>query len=389
MKFTSLFGLWCLLAAYAVKAQLPFCQCESFALESIPGNAQCILVTDTACANSGYSDQQCCQGLRYINKLMLQVKPACNGTVADITVDGLVRSGWTWMNNVLTVRNLTMNMGQRPRPALTLCVRTRAITSCANRVNSLYDVCQSNLPLTCAYAITEDQPQRCDAFNVQLYPPPPSPRPPSPSPKPPSPSPPPPPPPPSPPLPPPPPPSEPDFPPMPDDDRGGNLPPPPSPITNPPGFPWCKCNRNAPSELMLVPVASSPTNATQCWRLDNSGITNCSGPCCDFPITKVEFVISDACRHAVEAVSVNGMRRPPQNAMTTTGRSVTKIVNVNALRAQSGVDGLEVCLHMRAPCATLDTLCAHPQVNPSGRCAYALFEEQRSGLAFGDCCVVG
>ena len=391
VAFTFLAAVWLGLCS-GQETVFPFCQCEPLVLEPIAGNSRCVNLVDRGCASTGYADSQCCTGRRRVNKIMFQVKSSCNGAVTGATING-VSTPWSWVNNVLTIRNVTMNMDLRSSAVNQICWNVRAVSGCQDATGSMYALCQSNLPRTCAYAITEDQPQLCDALEVQLFPPPsPSPRPPSPRPPlPPS------------PLPPsPPPPNVPDAPEAPDDSRGGDMPPdappppfPPSIIVNPPGFPWCKCNRNAPSHMWLEPVPSLPTNTTQCWTirsdrgLDLSGASDCVGACCSFSLHKAEFVINDACARAVEYTTVNGIRRPAQSVMTTLNRSITKVVNIGALARQSGnTDSVEICLNLRSPCATLEALCSHPSVQPSGRCVYALFDEHIAGQPFGDCCVV-
>ncbi|GIL78325.1 hypothetical protein Vretifemale_7762, partial [Volvox reticuliferus] len=163
------------------------------------------------------------------------------------------------------------------------------------------------------------------------------------------------------------------------------LPPPPPPRARPPPrppavtFPQCECDKRSGSSTLTfsrVNVTDLDTGMRMyCFVV---GLTSClrSSPCCAQDLSKIEFSVLPACVGSVAYSATDGALRSAQFQL----KPYPAIKINNIAKPYIDVDGTEVCLLLRPPCDTLESLCGGPN------CLYALFNNRLTNQP--KCCPV-
>ena len=108
-----------------------------------------------------------------------------------------------------------------------------------------------------------------------------------------------------------------------------------------------------------------------CFKVKkNATCPDIRSPCCDIPISKIEFKVKDNCnRSSVQQVYVNGDRHSHVYESDTNVLKITNLIRYNVT---------EVCITLVGECNTLTKLVGNPGI-------YAIIDK-----TYGDkCCVVG
>ncbi len=304
--------------------------------------------------------------------------PAAKHHVKAAYVDG-ARRAFEFHAKLKVLR--VADLGRTPANATgtRICFKTEGLA------DALTGLCRPAAWSTCVAAVFNAGRRDCCPVTLYAPPAPPAPRPPAPPPPPPRPSPPP-------------------------------APPPPA------GFPFRTCDRRTGPVTLSPPTSHAQPDGTvrHCFSVLATGAP--PGACGAMDLYKIEFDVKGSCAGALSYATVNGVKRPPffqtkpfpavkvcgaalagdgeaplgdpapQRAQTPSPHTIAtqscvracsvpcaQVNNLN-LTAQTA-PGTIVCLALKAPCATLDQLCA------GGSCPYALFNSP-VGHDF-KCCPLG